>query len=62
MGATLEVQWLILGTSVKARVRSLVGKLRSRVPCGVAKKKKNPRSYYVVSTKITLHILFISFT
>ena len=42
LGNSLAVQWLGLGAfTAGAQVQSLVGKLRSCKPCGMAKKKRN---------------------
>ena len=41
-GNSLVVQWLGLGSfTARAQVQTLVGKLKSRKPCGAAKKKKD---------------------
>ena len=48
---SLAVQWLGLSAfTAVARVRSLVGELRSCKPCSVARKKKNSTSFYEKKT------------
>ena len=45
MGTSLAVQWLRLcASNAGAEVQSLVGKLRSHMPCGAAKKNKKERN------------------
>ena len=52
---SLEFEWLGLHASTAgAQVWSLVGELRSRMPCGAAKKKSNNNKVETTQVKVSI--------